>query len=490
MASSDAPLDRAPSLPARAVRGEPAESAAPRRFSSLPDGHAILALDLGTSAFKAGVVAASGLVAEPVVVPYELDTSQGRVTCPPERYFDAAMAALRQAASTAREAGCRIGAIGTSSQAQTFIALDRSGLPLSDAVVWTDSRATAEAAAATRVLGDVGALCGFRQLTGQQFLPKVMHLLGSGGKARERIGKLLLLNEYLAARLTGAAYGDETNQGMGGFFDISVRAWSQAALDLAGITAARLAEVAPCAGRSEPLLPEIGRALELDSVPVYLCGNDQTCAAAGVDLDTPGSLLCNFGTAMVVYGRRDTLPRAVSGCQIAGIDALTGRYFLLGLESQCGGVVDWLAHRVCPGKGVDRLLDLATASFGSPAGRPLLPFREECGTLPDLAAEFERRSSSSEPLLAACSALERMRDRFRQLVEEARGGAPAGPLIAAGGLSRSRAWREFLTDGWPEPLVRASTEHPGLLGIARIIAQSASRHNRKDLDTWSTDSST
>ena len=446
----------------------------------------ILALDLGTSAFKAAPVSPAGLVAEPVSIPYELDQADGRVTCRPERYFDTAIAALRRAACSARAAGCRVEAVGISSQAQTYIALDRTGAPLGDAVVWTDNRAEQEAERASQAIPDVAAHCGFRRFTGQQFLPKVMLRFAEGGMERDAIGKLLLLNEYLAYRLTGIAYGDETNQGMSGFFDITRRVWSPTALSLAGIAVEHLADVAPAAERSGPLTPEIRRALDLDAIPVYLCGNDQTCAAAGVDLDEPGSVLCNFGTAMVIYARKESMPSEILETQIAGIDPLTSRYFLLGLEGECGNVIEWLAHRVYPTEGIEHMLDKATKSVVYPARHefpafPVGPFR-----LGDWQESFEKAASALCPKLVAQTILEIYRARFVQLLAEARGlGTRTGKPIAAGGLCKSQAWLDFLAQRTSEPLVRAPSEHPGLLGIARIVE----KNSNKEKPTWSIDSS-
>jgi len=446
----------------------------------------ILALDLGTSAFKAAAVTPVGLVGEPVSIPYELDYAEGRVTCPAERYFDTAMAALRQAIVTARAAGLRIEAIGLSSQAQTYVELDRTGRTIADFVVWTDDRAAAEAARASQVLPDAAAHCGFRRFTGQQFLPKVMHLLaereidreGAAARGASAIddairskpsGKFLLLNEYLAHCLTCVAFGDETNQGMSGFFDITRRAWSPKALALSGITADQLATVAPAAMLAEPLTEEIRRALDLDAIPVYQCGNDQTCAAAGVDLDEPGDVLCNFGTAMVVYSRKQDLPATIFDSQIAGIDPLTSRYFLLGLEGECGNVIEWLADRVYPGQGIEPMLRAAVDALSI---RFLASPPKDLFTLSNWKETFDRHTSLLGPEQTAQMILAMYRGRFLQLLEEIRGPvAQPGKLIASGGLSRSQAWLDFLEQETSVAFVRAPSEHPGLLGIARIIAR-------------------
>ena len=107
----------------------------------------ILALDLGTTAFKAGLVAAGRLAATPVVAPYRLDhRPDGAVLCDPALYAETALQALAGAARLAREAGLEPRAVALTSQAQTYIPVDERGRPVGPAVVWTDDRAVREAA--------------------------------------------------------------------------------------------------------------------------------------------------------------------------------------------------------------------------------------------------------------------------------------------------------------------------------------------------------
>ena len=362
-------------------------------------------------------------------------------------------------------------------------------------------------AMASAAIPDVPSLCGFHQFTGQQFLPKVIHAFQEGRFESRPVRRLLLLNEYIALRLTGTAFGDTTSQGMGGFFDITQRAWSQLALETARISEDMLAPVFPAAGYSAPLCCDVASNLDLDTVPVYLCGNDQTCAAAGVDLDAPGSILGSFGTAMVLYTRKAERPRSVLRSQIAGIDPLTTRYFLLGLEDECGSVVQRLADSLSPGASIETMLN--TALSGNSADSPqdleeranTVPLAEEpsghasTGSLSShspsaLDGTLRTARSSQTPdssaagltdaqrAQAAREVLESLAGRFKNRLDEVRGSdAGSGRLIATGGLSKSREWLDLLSRTASIEIIQAPSEHAGLLGIARIIASSRSRAN-------------
>lgn len=429
----------------------------------MKDNNCILALDLGTTAFKCAPVSARGVIGRPAEVRYRLDYDAGRVTCPADRYVRAARQALAAGAAAARAAGSRVRAIGIGSQAQTFLALDRAGHPLQPAVVWTDNRATREARIVARAIPDFARHSGFSQPLGLLFLPKVIHAFRGGMLRRERVGKLLLLNEFIIRTLTGHAYGDEVNQGMSGFYDISRRCLSKRALALAGIKSAQLAETGPAAAISRPLTIDAARRIGLPSpVPVFSCGNDQGCGAAGANLAGTQDILCNFGTAMVVYSVRTRLPSRLAPNQIAGIDPLTDRYFLLGVENECGNIIDWARAALFPSLSIDAMLRRALAC--------------ECPakTLPEMRIRGNGRfdlgglTPAADGAIIVRAILAHFGHAFAELVRTT-GGRNTRRAIISGGLARSPAWCAFVGACAGLPTKLAPTEHLGLLGIMRII---------------------
>lgn len=424
----------------------------------------ILALDLGTTAFKAAPVADDRLVGRPTVVRYALDYQDGAVTCPSERLWLSALKALRGAAKTAREQGLLVTAIGISSQAQTYLALDATDEAVQPAVLWTDDRARRQAISAAKALPDFASTSGFPRPSPLQFLPKVRRFRWQGLAAE----RFLLLNEWLIYRLTGEAYGDETNQGMGGFYDIQARGWSERALTWAGIASGNLAQVAPAASISAPLRPNVGRALGLPGVPVYSCGNDQSCAAVGAGLERAGDILCNFGTALVVYAQKDRPVPPEKEDQIAGIGPMSTRqqavWFLLGLEPECGNVFDWLTKLLYPRAGLEELLTAALTTNIPARDLPQLVLTGGGRLdLRGLSLHYRREH-------LARAALEFYANRFRMLLQEvtAEETAPIR-LFAGGGLSQNDLWLQFMALRGGGPLLRTAGEHPGLVGIARII---------------------
>lgn len=422
----------------------------------------MLALDLGTTAFKAAAVGPEGVRGKVTVVPYALDYGEGgHVTCNPHLYHDQAMRALRRAARSARQHGLAVRRIALSSQAQTFVPVDEEGRPVGPAIVWTDGRAQREAEEAAERLPDFATTAGFTRPLPVQFLPKVMWLRRAGCRA----SRYLLLNEWIAWCLTRQPLGDTTNQGMGGFYDISRGGWNAAALALAGIDETYLARAAAPGALSAPLTPANAARIGLEGeVGVFSCGNDQSCAAIGAGADAQGTLFANFGTALVLYGlMADYLPPTDED-EICGISPLPGRWFRLGLESECGNVIEWLARLLYPRGGVRAMLEEALShEFEG----PLPSVRLSAGGMLDL--QSLRPATTRDQIARAL--LEHYAERFGAILARMRrAGACGTHLVAGGGLSRSEAWLAFLGRRFAVRLTPTSCEHPGLMGAAMVAA--------------------
>jgi sugar (pentulose or hexulose) kinase len=398
----------------------------------------VLALDLGTSAFKCGAVSRGALLGEVVELPYALDERDGSVTVdPPERYALLAREALAAAARQARAAGAEVRAVGVCSQAQTFVTVDALGAPAGPALVWLDGGASPEAEELTPLAPDYAARTGFPKPSAQQFLPKVLRETRRADCSRRRF---LLLNEFVILRLTGCAYGDTTQQGMGGFYDLSLRRWTDDYLRLAGIETSQLAPVYPAARFAWALSPGLAGELGVTAVPVYSCGNDQCCSAIGAGLTGPdgegkGTAVCNFGTAMVVYTVTSGQRRELRENQIAGIEPLSGGYFLLGYESECGNLMERALREHFSGGSMDGMI-----RAGGSGVRALL---------------------------------ERLSEAFGELLSGLEISPGRSPLIATGGLSRSAAWLDFLEKAHGVQFRKAAHEHASLLGIAEVISKQA-----------------
>lgn len=427
--------------------------------------NAIIALDLGTTSFKCALIAEDGVIPGTIISEnYSVVRRNGEITFPAEKYFDMVLRLLRGSCSSAFERGIYVDSIGITSQAQTYVAVNRGGEALQDAVVWLDGRAGNEAVAIASVITEFSRHSGFHEPSGQMFLSKIMHLKNNQPDVHSSAWKFLLLNEYVIFKLTGETYGDSSNQGMGGFLDISKRKFSTLALSLAGISEKHLSQIFPPSAAGKPLTNGISEMLGIGNVKVYSCGNDQSCAAAGAGLSGENDILCNFGTAMVVYSLKEKPPEAVLGNQIAGISSLRNYYFLLGVESECGNILEAIHRDLYPeDKFSFMIIDALKTDLTEP---------EIKDAIVKIYPDVRRISSLKEqyPRASVCRALmEIYADILESMLRGILGKSVPEKVFASGGLSSSEDWLLFLEKQCSLKFSRTTSCHPALDGVYKTI---------------------
>ena len=103
---------------------------------------AYLTFDLGTTALKTALIAADGRALAIHTTEYALlGPRPDWVEMAPQTYWDAVASGTRAVFAESGAAPSSLEGIGFSSQAQTFIPIDRKGRPLRNAIVWVDTRA-------------------------------------------------------------------------------------------------------------------------------------------------------------------------------------------------------------------------------------------------------------------------------------------------------------------------------------------------------------
>ena len=310
----------------------------------------VLAIDQGTTGSRALIVNSSGhIVADAYSEFPQIYPQPGWVEHDPEAIWQTTLGVVRRALAAAQLAPERMAAIGITNQRETTVVWDRRTLaPVHNAIVWQCRRS---AAICDRLKTD-GHEPVFRRRTGllldAYFSGTKLTWLfehDSGLKARAAAGELAFgtIDSWLVARLTGGRrhVTDPTNAARTLMFDIHARAWAPELLELLGVPAAMLPEVAPSSGVLGTTAPEVLGA----EVPIAGIAGDQqaalfgqACFDAGQAKNTYGTgcfLLLNVGARRVDPGPGLLLTLA---CDRAGRPcyALEGSVFI------GGAVVQWL----------------------------------------------------------------------------------------------------------------------------------------------------
>ena len=308
----------------------------------------ILALDVGTSSVKAGVldVATATPVGPIARMAYELDSPVPEAAeIPPERLWAAVAGAAREAVRKAGVAGLPgqdVQGVALSCMTPALVLLDQADRPLGP--IWThlDRRARP---AARQVWGAVGneflATTGNRPLPGGISAVCFRQQLNDDPYLAHRVRCYLHANGWLGLRLTGERAFDPANASFSGLFGtMTDQKWSRRWLDYFDIDESWLPPVQP----GDVLLgtlrakaaAELGVAAGL---PVKLGTADTSSAmlAAGM---RRGDLLHEVGTTQVLSVLTDTpQPGATRLTRLLGV----GTSFVHVTHNPVGGAaLEWL----------------------------------------------------------------------------------------------------------------------------------------------------
>jgi len=393
---------------------------------------AILGIDLGTTEVKAGLVTLDGRLLGLARTGYRTDTdaATGRAEQDPEAWWGALVTSVRRLTSSA---AAEVIAVAVDGHGPTLAAVDATGRPTRPAIIWQDSRSTAEAAELAAATGLAGwSLAG---------LPAALWVERNEPAVAAATCWYLATWDFLGLRLTGRA---ATSLVEGQPFPAA------AVLDGAGVPAAKV----PPAVRAGDLLGELTPAaaddLRLDAgMPVVAGLVDAWASFHGAGMTEKGDAI-DVGGAAGGFGVYWDRPLVVPG-SFATIAPLSGLFSVGGAMAATGRAIDWFRTQIVA--GVDSTEALLEEAASTPPGAEGVLF------LPYLAGE---RSPIWDPSARGAFVgltLDHRRGHLTRAIVEASAFAVrhvAQPILAAGatvdemrvcgGPARSELWNQVKAD--------------------------------------------
>lgn len=454
----------------------------------------VLGIDVGTSGLKAiAVDDESGAVVASATRDYPLSTPRpGWAEQDPEDFEQAALDALRQITSTLGRRAGSVRAIGLTGQMHSAVLLDAAGAVVRPAILWCDTRTTAECAAITAALGEDGLrrAVGNRALEGFT-LPKLLWLRTHEPAAYASIRRVLMPKDFVGLRLTGAEGADVSDASGTLAFDPGARGWSDEILRALDVPRAFFPDVGESQDVLGALHAEAAEATGLPiGIPVIRGAADNAAGAVGLGVVRAGRAMASIGTSGVVLVHTDAYVvepgmRLHSFCH-----AVPGRYYLMGVMLAAGGALRWYRDVLCDGermaaeiRGVDPyeiLTDSASTARQGSGGVVFLPYlmgertphadAAARGALVGVTARTTKADISRAVLEGITFGLADSLD----LVRSTPGAGEIREIRVTGGGARSDFWRRMMADvfGAEVAVVTSGALGPAF-GAALLAAVSA-----------------
>jgi len=293
----------------------------------------VLAIDQGTSATKALVVAEDGRVLGESSAPvHPRAGAGGAVEQDPEELLQSIVDAGRGALSAA---GVAVDAVGVGNQGETVLRWEReTGRALGPALSWQDRRAvevTRELEEQADRLTEITGLPLDPYFAG----PKMSWLRRTAGDG----GVITMIDAWTLQRLAGAFVTDAATASRSLLLDLETTTWSDEACSIFGLDAAAQPEIVDCDA-------EIGTTDAFGGpVPITGLAVDQQAALFAESCFEAGEAKCTYGTGAFILanaGPRPVHSRSRLAVCVAWQLAGETTYCLDGQVYSAGSAVSWL----------------------------------------------------------------------------------------------------------------------------------------------------
>ncbi len=197
------------------------------------------------------------------------------------------------------ESSSAIAGISFGSQLDGMVACDAAGRPVRPAMIWMDRRAEAQASAlAEEISPEEFYRASGTNLDSSHAVFKALWIRDEEPEAFEEAAMLMPPGAFVLREVTGIAAVDWSNASSLALLDPRTRTWSDRLLELTGIDAGRLPELAPATQAVGTITGSFAEATGLDPGTVVAVGcGDEMAATLGAGVYEPGEVCDVVGTA-------------------------------------------------------------------------------------------------------------------------------------------------------------------------------------------------
>ena len=434
----------------------------------------LLGIDVGTTGTKTLLISTEGKVAGHAYRLYEIITpSVGRSEQRAQDWWDTVVATVREAIS-ALEDPAAVKAISLSLQGGTVVPVDKEGIPLRNAIVWTDGRCAQQFREFVEEGGSdtyTYETCGWHMSAGLPAL-QTRWIRDHEPEIFERTAMFLTVPDYVSMKMTGVAAVDLADAGINEFFDIRKGVYDEKLLSFAGIREEQLGKPVRSGEVIGHLTPDAARELGLSEDTLLVAGaHDQYSVAVGAGANHAGDVVIGSGTAWVVTGIFDEPLFSTGMAQsIAAVPGKWGSIFSLSTGGIC---LEWMRNQICGGISYDEINRRTMEREAAFDELFFFPFQGIAGA----DKRFNRAAFTGQDLSHDCfhlmkAVMEGVVFQTKWMLESF-GDTGRGMVRFAGGASKSPVWTQLAADILNAPVLVPEVADLSCVGAAVIAGWGA-----------------
>lgn len=307
-----------------------------------------LGIDIGTLGTKVLLVDKTGNVVAEHTSEYDLSQPQnGWAEQHPDLWWNATVEGIKAVVPAVNPQDIK--GIGFSGQMHGLVMLDKDGNVIRPAILWCDTRTSAECGQITQLVGRERLL----QITANPALAgftasKIMWVKNHEPQNWAKCAKILLPKDYIRYKLCDV-FATEVSDASGmQLLDIANRCWSDEVLEKLDIDKNLLA---PVYESVEVTGHVTGTAAQLTGLcagtAVVGGGGDNAAAAVGTGVVADGKAFTTIGTSGVVFAHTSKMEIDAGGRVHTFCCAVPGQWHVMGVTQAAGLSLKWYRDNFC-----------------------------------------------------------------------------------------------------------------------------------------------
>ncbi len=439
----------------------------------------LLGIDVGTSGVKAGVFDAGGRLLGLGRSAHQVDTPRpGWVQCDPELWWQAIIAATRQACDAAGAATTDVGAVGLDVLFPTVVPLDADGRATHPALLYCDQRSLAQVRAIEERIGrdEYQRAIGNMLVPGNCAATSITWLRDEAPDAYAAAHVIGFANTFVTARLTGEFFVDPSMVALSGLAGIGdPTRWSEGLCERVGVDAAKLPQIRGAAEVVGGVTAAAAEETGLSQGTPVVCGTGDVPACA------VGAGALGPDTCVYVAGSTDCaslpMPGPTRDLRWANTSYVPqGVWFGIGTATSTGVSIEWFVREILgapSGEGLRIMTNLAASSPPGSNGVLFLPYLQgertpvwdplARGVFIGLTSRTTRADMARAVFEGTAFALRHVVDCLDGVVPE-----PVREIRAVGGGTKNDLWNQIKVDVMGRPMDVLEFQETGTLGAALL----------------------
>ncbi|RBW69756.1 xylulokinase [Bacillus taeanensis] len=440
----------------------------------------VIGVDLGTSAVKVLLVNQHGEVCDEVSQAYPLlHEKSGYSEQEPNEWVEKTTLALKELIDRFDGDVTSIEGISFSGQMHGLVLLNEEKEVLRNAILWNDTRTTAQCEKIYEVVGNERLLEITKNPALEGFtLPKLLWVQENEPEIFERAAVFLLPKDYLRYHMTGQIHAEYSDAAGTLLLDIQKKAWSEEMCKLFGVDLT----ICPPLVESHHLVGTITAQFAFETglseaTKVFAGGADNACGAIGAGILSEGKTLCSIGTSGVILSHEQRGDREFEGKVHYFNHGKKDAYYTMGVTLSAGHSLSWFKDTFAQNEDFETLLQ---GLEDVPAGAngllytPYLSGERTPHADADIRGSFIGMSASHKRIDFARAVIEGITFSLCESIDIFReSGKKIETIVSIGGGAKNETWLQIQADIFDAVIVKLENEQGPAMGAAMLAAYGA-----------------